>query len=491
MVEKFIPVAIPPQLDSFACTLNVPDGFQGSTAPIGTYPTAEVTVSTVDGGCQIAWDNAARNLKDKMPVPVRITAAPFEGATHRTDLDIILELVDKTTAPTVTATFGGSAIAETDLIKFTLDTANTVTFTITDPDVGATVYVASATIPSSYGATLAPRGPPASSLSPVLTYTPTSGHPKTGVIQVIAFDNTNLQGTFSFQYTIDNTPPVIAVPGTLTLEASGPSGAVGDFVVTATDDVDVSVTPTCDYDSGATFPVGLPVGTTTVSCTATDRAGNTGTASFQVIVQDTKAPKIVGTPADISVTGTNAAGAVVTYTPPTASDLVDGPVGVTCTPASGTVFGYTPTTVTCTATDAHTNTATTTFQVTVAQCAFVGFRPPLSSSPDAVQTVTATQTVPVKWSVGGDYGMILASGPLLTPYLTRVDCTSWSSAGVDQTGVPAPTDMSSLLQYDPTSTQYQLNYQLKGKVFGGKCYTLTFIFNICPTVKHVIKLSVK
>ncbi|KAG2432092.1 hypothetical protein HXX76_009019 [Chlamydomonas incerta] len=130
-----------------------------------------------------------------------------------------------------------------------------------------------------------------------------------------------------------------------------------------------------------------------------------------------------------------------------------------------------------------------------AQCAFSGFQPPLST---AVQSVTATQTLPVKWSVTGNYGMILvgrgrgevgqASG---TPYLTRVDCATWSAAGVDQTGVPGPTDMSSLLQYDAASTTYHLNYQLKTKVFSGKCYTLTFTFNICPTVNRVIKLSVK
>ncbi|KAG2423669.1 hypothetical protein HXX76_015186 [Chlamydomonas incerta] len=160
----FIPVAIPTPLTSFTCTLNVPAGFVGSQSAIGTYP-SEVTVSTVAGGCQINWNNAARNLKDKMPVPIRVTAAPaLAGATHRTDLDIILEVVDKTTAPVITATFGGQAIANNQLVKFNLNTVNTVFFKVTDPDVGATVYVASATIPTAYGATLTPLGPQASPL---------------------------------------------------------------------------------------------------------------------------------------------------------------------------------------------------------------------------------------------------------------------------------------------------------------------------------------
>ncbi|KAG2423668.1 hypothetical protein HXX76_015185 [Chlamydomonas incerta] len=122
-----------------------------------------------------------------------------------------------------------------------------------------------------------------------------------------------------------------------------------------------------------------------------------------------------------------------------------------------------------------------------AQCYFRGFLPPLTNSDTQVFKVTATQTLPVKWSVSGDYGMLLADN---TPYLTGVDCGTWQPLA-DQSGVPAPTDMSSLLQYDSSSTTYHLNYQLKTKVFGGRCYTLTFIFKICPTVKHVISLSVK
>ncbi|KAG2432093.1 hypothetical protein HXX76_009020 [Chlamydomonas incerta] len=100
-----------------------------------------------------------------MPVPVRITAAPALAAgTHRTDVDIILEVVDKTTAPTITAKFGSQTITNNQLVKFNLNTVNTVAFTITDTDAGATVYVASATIPTAYGATLTPLGPQASPL---------------------------------------------------------------------------------------------------------------------------------------------------------------------------------------------------------------------------------------------------------------------------------------------------------------------------------------
>jgi hypothetical protein len=72
------------------------------------------------------------------------------------------------------------------------------------------------------------------------------------------------------------------------IEANGPSGSVVTFSPTATDDVDGAVAVICTPPSGTTFPLG----TTTVTCTARDRAGNVATASFTVMVQDTTAPSV-------------------------------------------------------------------------------------------------------------------------------------------------------------------------------------------------------
>ena len=47
------------------------------------------------------------------------------------------------------------------------------------------------------------------------------------------------------------------------------------------------------------------------------------------------------------------------------SDNVDGPIATSCTPVSGSVFPIGATTVTCSATDAHHNTGTASFTVTV------------------------------------------------------------------------------------------------------------------------------
>ena len=101
--------------------------------------------------------------------------------------------------------------------------------------------------------------------------------------------------------------------------------------------------------SGSLFPVG----TTTVTCTATDAAGNDGTASLTVTVVDTTAPAIT-VPPNIKAPATGPTGAVVTYAV-TASDVVDGDVPPTCSPASGSLFPVGTTTVTCDAVDAAGN----------------------------------------------------------------------------------------------------------------------------------------
>src|SRR5438270_546420 len=68
-------------------------------------------------------------------------------------------------------------------------------------------------------------------------------------------------------------------------------------------------------------------------------------------------------PMVVEATGPN--GAVVTFPSLTATDAVDGSDPVLSAPGSGTSFGLGTATVTCTATDAHGNVTTQTFQVTV------------------------------------------------------------------------------------------------------------------------------
>ena len=77
-------------------------------------------------------------------------------------------------------------------------------------------------------------------------------------------------------------PPVLSCPSTVNAidRATDGPGEVVSFTVTATDDFDPAPAVVCVPPSGSTFPRG----TTLVTCTATDAAGNESTRQFPVTV---------------------------------------------------------------------------------------------------------------------------------------------------------------------------------------------------------------
>jgi hypothetical protein len=75
--------------------------------------------------------------------------------------------------------------------------------------------------------------------------------------------------------------PTVTVPGNLIAKATGTSGATVTFAASATDPTDGSLTPVCTPASGSKFKIG----TTTVTCTATNSLGISGAASFTTWVQ--------------------------------------------------------------------------------------------------------------------------------------------------------------------------------------------------------------
>ena len=90
-----------------------------------------------------------------------------------------------------------------------------------------------------------------------------------------------------------------------TIEATGPTGAIATFTPTAIDAVDATPTIVCVPGSGSTFPLG----TTPVTCTATDDSNNTSSGSFNVTVVDTTAPALT-MPANLTVEATGPTGAI-------------------------------------------------------------------------------------------------------------------------------------------------------------------------------------
>ncbi|MEW5830355.1 MAG: LamG-like jellyroll fold domain-containing protein, partial [Chloroflexota bacterium] len=191
------------------------------------------------------------------------------------------------------------------------------------------------------------QGVPNGNNAGVTTLLDEGGNSRNGTLYNFALNGATSNWVDGYVAPSDTTPPVLSLPGNMTVEATGPAGAVVTFSATATDETSpANPAVACDANSGDTFPLG----TTTVTCSATDDAGNTANGSFDITVEDTTAP-VVSVPADITTEATGPAGAAVTFAAATASDIVDGPLTPVCDANSGDTFPLGTTTVTCSATD--------------------------------------------------------------------------------------------------------------------------------------------
>ncbi|MDP2137115.1 MAG: FG-GAP-like repeat-containing protein [Candidatus Didemnitutus sp.] len=118
----------------------------------------------------------------------------------------------------------------------------------------------------------------------------------TSTVDLGASDVAGNFGSATFTVTVvDTTAPVLSVPANQTIEAASAAGAVANFSATATDAVGVT-TITYSAASGSIFGLG----TSTVTVTAKDAAGNSATGSFTITVQDTTAPVISSVTPSIS-----------------------------------------------------------------------------------------------------------------------------------------------------------------------------------------------
>lgn len=179
----------------------------------------------------------------------------------------------------------------------------------------------------------------------------------------------------------DTTAPVIDPPADIVIAAADASGSVVSYSLpSAKDETDGSVDVACAPPSGSRFPLDR----TTVTCLATDDAGNQRDVTFLVTVVDMTLP-VIPQPPNLVVDAVEGADPVVNYAVP-ANDNVDGQIGTTCSPPSGSVFPVGATTVTCTAVDAAGNvSAAAAFTVVVNP-------PPATATPTAVPTSTDVPT---------------------------------------------------------------------------------------------------
>ncbi len=235
------------------------------------------------------------------------------------------------------------------------------------------------------------NGTPAANLSYTLTGATTGSGSGTGTgsifnkgITTVTVTATNLCGSASASFIVtvlDKEKPVITgTPANISVNNdAGKCGAVVTWTKPVSTDNCPGVTQTCSSKSGDFFPVG----TTTVTTTATDASGNTTSTTFTVTVTDNEKPTFT-CPADINVSA-NAkdANGVDGYYATYAATTVSDNCGTTTTAysiAPGSFFAIGNTPVVVTVTDSHGNVQTCTLHVIV-NCV-----PPVITATSANQT---------------------------------------------------------------------------------------------------------
>ena len=107
-------------------------------------------------------------------------------------------------------------------------------------------------------------------------------------IQVNAADASGNTAQASVSFVLDITRPVITVSADVTAQAIGAGAFVSFNAATATDNFTDQPLVNYDHESGSFFPYG----TTVVTITATDDAGNSSTADFKITVTGTVVPPL-------------------------------------------------------------------------------------------------------------------------------------------------------------------------------------------------------
>jgi hypothetical protein len=251
-------------------------------------------------------------------------------------------------------------------------------------------------------------------------------------VTCIATDAAGLKDTCQFTVTVNDTePPVASCPANY-------YGVLPDDSCCKTLNFTATVTDNCPGATISCTPpldTCFPVGTTTVTCIATDAAGNKDTCQFTVTVED-ETPPVAECPANISVnTAPGQCAASVNYTANVADDCPGATI--VCAPPSGSSFPKGVTTVTCIAMDASGNQDTCQFTVTVNDT-----EPPVANCPANVNvsndpgqcaavvnyTSSATDNCP-----GATIACTPPSGSSFPVGVTTVTCIATDAAGLKDT----------------------------------------------------------
>lgn len=248
------------------------------------------------------------------------------------------------------------------------------------------------------------------------------------VVRCSARDSHGNARHVSFGVQVLDGAPTLELPATVTAAAVDARGASVPLHFAARDAVDGTIAAPC----APAKPI-FPIGSTKVTCSAKDSAGNVVSDSLVVVVRDETVPRIVLPDSPLVVNATGPKGGTATWRA-TAVDNVDGSVEVSCDRTSGEVFAVGDTRVTCSARDRAGNVAKDSFTVSVRDN-----DPPVVTVPSApvVESADDADGARVSFSATADDAVDGAvsvkcdpsSGSLFPLGDTRVSCTARDSAG--------------------------------------------------------------
>jgi hypothetical protein len=293
-------------------------------------------------------------------------------------------------------------------------------------------------------------------------------------------------------FTLQVNPPPDSTPPVVNVSFPPPDGLNGWFVtspVTGTVTADDTTTGGSNITAinciGATVGPVIGLGTPSasapltvsgddihsISCTATDSAGNSGagpgsnnTATVKI---DTTPPTVTCDPPPTYFL--NQTGATVSAT---VTDATSGPavspvivsvstaaVGSQSAPVTGTDVAGNSTTVSCSYSVIYN---------------FIGFLQPVDNPP-TFNVAKAGRTIPVKWQLQDGNGVFISDLSVVVNNPLRyrqINCDATSPSDP----LPADTSGSSGLRYDSTTNQYIFTWQTSS-AFAGKCYELLLDLN--------------
>lgn len=223
------------------------------------------------------------------------------------------------------------------------------------------------------------------------------------------------RGSFDVQVA-DTTPPAIDLPRDL-LAFGTTDGAVAKWDAKAVDVVDPEVTVSCSPETGSLFRLG----TSSVTCTSSDRFKNTNVATFRVHAGDDDTPALV-VPESVIADAASIDGTSVSYET-SATDFKGNAVGVDCDPKPGSLFAIGTTTVKCVASN-----ATELFNVTIADLSAPQLFLPREVTAQAaiLDGAIVNYDVSAKDTIDGATDVVCfpASGSLFAPGQTTVNCST-------------------------------------------------------------------